>query len=717
MYHAKVGHKLSNYGDNRFDVDEMAAKFDNCQPAACQCRRMLSQLPWDPNHYARFIDPYTQHVRTADPQILTTLGYPSIAQLVGGGRSDRMLLDPKQMSHALHDMWDGWCEALQIHLQHHSPIMEGLCTDERRVVTSRMLQIAHSGKGVIKPYMKKYERLYKVGMQGMTAGHLSTAMRRLHAVYTFAVLDKAAANFTIECQLVYRKMVLIRLSSPEMELMATNQQQLEGLLTTAREAMSKLLPPDKVPPRDGWATYWLSFKMLKLLDPEKTDEQKSSIDMYRCISNTVHSTIEPCAVVLAIIDSELYRLYYEVCLTRAKEIWDSGRCPADWLTPMIRLCFIMDDTAELIKNGRMFKIDSLWKADMKKFFETLKQMDKDGSKINIVSAALHMWDEVTTKGPKPFRCVHVNVEKRTARFIIHRHKQPFVAKSNLVCITRETYRQLHYAVFEHTYVRFGNRAYRQKVGSPMGVASSPGHYRNFLCYLDRHNIETLLASNQMAAAARWRLFFRAVDDMHWMNNRLATEDMAAWGQIGSESVWDQLSYDVETVEHDHEQVGIHTHMCDLSIRLNRATGRFTHVKYNKTMHLGDLSSMIIRYPSFRSQIPMWMKQSVVVGQLSRIYPKSGDELSFVMDSLRLLLRIEMNGIPVSVIIRAVNGWRPRQTVHLAWQARSSTVDWLLRAFRRHACTFTVHPESSQIRQGVANPALDRYISKLINDSA
>ena len=96
------------------------------------------------------------------------------------------------------------------------------------------------------------------------------------------------------------------------------------------------------------------------------------------------------------------------------ELWDSGVCPAEWLTPMIRMCFIMDDTAELIKNGRMYKIDSMWKADMKKFFETLKQTDQDGSRINIVSAALHMWDTVTTKGPKPFRCVHVNIEKHSS---------------------------------------------------------------------------------------------------------------------------------------------------------------------------------------------------------------------------------------------------------------------------------------------------------------
>ena len=144
-----------------------------------------------------------------------------------------MLLDLKQMSCALHEMWDGWCEALQIHLQHHSPIMARLCTDERRIVMSRMLQIAHSAREAIQPCMKKYERLYKVGMQGMTTGHSSTTMRRLHAVYTFGVSDKVAANLIIECQLVYRKMILVRLSSPEMEPEATSQQQLEGLLTTA----------------------------------------------------------------------------------------------------------------------------------------------------------------------------------------------------------------------------------------------------------------------------------------------------------------------------------------------------------------------------------------------------------------------------------------------------------------------------------------------------
>ena len=131
-------------------------------------------------------------------------------------------------------MWVGWCEALKIHLEQHSPLMLELDEDERKTVQERFEQIAQDGKGhFIKPYMDKYEWMYKEGMFGMTAGRLLRTIRRLHEVYTMGVVDKASANFEIECKLFYRKMVLTRLSSPEMELLATTHQQLEGLLVNA----------------------------------------------------------------------------------------------------------------------------------------------------------------------------------------------------------------------------------------------------------------------------------------------------------------------------------------------------------------------------------------------------------------------------------------------------------------------------------------------------
>ena len=83
------------------------------------------------------------------------------------------------------------------------------------------------------------------------------------------------------------------------------------------------------------------------------------------------------------------------------------------------------------------------------------------------------------------------------------------------------------------------------------------------------------------------------------------------------------------------------------------------------MHLGELSSKIVRYLSARSQIPMWMKRAVVVSQLSRIYVKSGNEPAFISDGLRLILRVHLNGIPTLVILEAIKRWRPRQTVHRA----------------------------------------------------
>ena len=85
-YPPKVGHALSNYNDNNFDAETLEAEFESCVPADCRCRQMLAALPWEPRTYAKYIDPHTQHVRTADPQLLATLGHPSLARLIEYGR-------------------------------------------------------------------------------------------------------------------------------------------------------------------------------------------------------------------------------------------------------------------------------------------------------------------------------------------------------------------------------------------------------------------------------------------------------------------------------------------------------------------------------------------------------------------------------------------------------------------------------------------------------
>ena len=48
-------------------------------------------------------------------------------------------------------------------------------------------------------------------------------------------------------------------------------------------------------------------------------------------------------------NSEIYQLYYKICHSKSMEIQDSRVCVTKWLTSLIYMCFIMDDTTGVIK--------------------------------------------------------------------------------------------------------------------------------------------------------------------------------------------------------------------------------------------------------------------------------------------------------------------------------------------------------------------------------
>ena len=145
-------------------------------------------------------------------------------------------------------------------------------------------------------------------------------------------------------------MVYSRLSSPEMSLVATGQDDIQSLIDSAKTSMYALIPKQKLPANDSCATYWLSAKIIKIITAGKTDAKKALIDVYRCISDTVHSVVEPWSQALAIIGTEMSKLYYEVCMHKAIGLRESGRCPATRQGLRIKYNFQMTDTSEIIKN-------------------------------------------------------------------------------------------------------------------------------------------------------------------------------------------------------------------------------------------------------------------------------------------------------------------------------------------------------------------------------
>ena len=177
---------------------------------------------------------------------------------------------------------------------------------------------------------------------------------------------------------------------------------------------------------------------------------------------------------------------------------------------------------------------------MKKIFEKPLRTPEDGSDINILSCNLYIWDRVMHDSPQLFRCVHVNMRTQTARFIVSQHKRPYNPASEIVCVDRQLFETMHRFIFRHTFVKFGDHAYSQTLGTPVGVAVSVNNSHNFLSRFDELHMDFLVEHRLFAEAARWWLFYRAADDMYCANNpnfiKDENSDAVFWLRAGFRSL-------------------------------------------------------------------------------------------------------------------------------------------------------------------------------------
>ena len=722
IYPPKLGRILSNYNDNDFVVSDMLRAAETVVPAECECQKKLQHL--SASHRAHYIDRYTGHVRTDDPSCIAAAGFPAVATLLGEGRNTRYMFKPSELQTHLEDMWACICMSLHAYVMDtdayaymppNSITAEFTRSDIADALKNQIELVRDDTiRTMMMPYVRSFNRI-----TGVNETKLSRHIQTIHNTYTISVCDKASTRSVIECKLHYRYMVHKRLSSPEMQLLTNSDTTIESLQQRAWSELAKILPMHKIEdtvrpavrPRYGCARYWLSCKIIKLDSDKLSDAEKASPTVYRCISDTTESISEMGASILAVIGSYFERAYDDYTRDKALTLWNSGVCPAHWEYPRIKYNMQMRDTAEMIRDRSDTHISTDWKGDMKRFFETLPHS-------TIIWSAMHIWEKVVQL--QGYRCVHVNMHTKTARLIKCRHPMPYRPNSHILCINRETYESLQRYVLEHTYVRFGDRGYIQIKGAPMGASNSPNSSHNVLSTRDEYHMDELVRNGEYEAAARWKLFYRVVDDMHWGNNPTVHADLARWGTIDGQSIWDHLSYEDEVAEYATTSpgctVGVVTHMCDITIRLNPTTGKSTYELYDKTHHLGALSARLGRYPNHRSQLPSSIKRGVIISQMSRIYTKSSTESFFLRDAMRMMLRMHFNEIPLRHIMKALNSWFPRQTIHLDWIMTFRTRSKLLYMMVEHSKTFGSRPNKAEICKGTSNPSLEEYIAGMLEKS-
>ena len=281
VYLAKLGSILSNYKHNDFEVEALLAKHASTTPEECSCRSYIVHLP--PETQELYIDRYTRHIRTDKCSFYTAVGYPNLSKIANEGRNCRLLAKPSVVSGALWPMWGALAEALRLYITTDSPMIP----DHERgdILAALSAQMCWFRDWHIYTELHYYRRAYSTIFDGMTQASLTEALRVIHSVYTITVCDKAVEHY---CMMVYS-----RLSSNEMKLVASSRPEVDALVERAKIQMYSIILESKIVANDGCAVYWLSTKIIKITLNGKTDEEKASIDMYCCISDTVQSVVEP----------------------------------------------------------------------------------------------------------------------------------------------------------------------------------------------------------------------------------------------------------------------------------------------------------------------------------------------------------------------------------------------------------------------------------------
>ena len=222
------------------------------------------------------------------------------------------------------------------------------------------------------------------------------------------------------------------------------------------------------------------------------------------------------------------------------------------------------------------------------------------------------------------------------------------------------------------------------------------------------------AEQAWAKAESTALLFRKMDDMSWFNNRNAFEDLVR-RLAKDERGQPFLTLNDETAEYAEDangQYGIRFNMCDAAFSIE--AGRLNFALYDKARDMGDFAEHLIRYTKADSTVPKCILQSVLAGQLGRIYGVSQKWFTFVFDALRVLIILQGNGYGYDRIRKIVLEINIPKQPYLDWSF-SSVRDLVIEAFEASEAVFVGHdsPEEPYRRmtyRGVQNDSLDLHLS-------
>lgn len=219
--------------------------------------------------------------------------------------------------------------------------------------------------------------------------------------------------------------------------------------------------------------------------------------------------------------------------------------------------------------------------------------------------------------------------------------------------------KLHNWLMLHCYVALGDRVWQQVSGIPMGFSCSPLWCNMYLLYYESQFIQRLARLRRPDLLKKFKLAFRYIDDVCWINTQTPTQFLSQQEPRTPENpFWIyplhvlEIKCEVTSYAADDPSRGIHAHFMNLDVSLqnvDHTPNNYRLCKYDKRRELPFAYS---QYIHFQSNRPVNQSYAIVISQTVPIIYLSNN----LEDATR-----EIN-ILISTLVR--NGFKRDRLLHI-----------------------------------------------------
>ena len=192
-------------------------------------------------------------------------------------------------------------------------------------------------------------------------------------------------------------------------------------------------------------------------------------------------------------------------------------------------------------------------------------------------------------------------------------------------------------IIDHSYIKFDDKCFRQKIGIPMGNNCAPHVANIFLHVYEYEFIDDIVLVGNMDSASKLKIMFRYQDDL------IVFEDK----DVNGNHVFLDNIHNIYPREMELKSTNISQNTCTyLDLRISIYQGKYNYKSYDKR---NDFAFEVINYPYKNSNIPTNPAYGVFVSQLVRLCRINKNVDHFKKDVIKLIDKFEKQGFDKIVL--------------------------------------------------------------------